>query len=1640
MHLYNSSKKKLAVFTLALLAIQFLSPFIYVSQVAAQAASSSSSSSQQSVSSQSLNSSASSSQSSSSTESATSNAASETSSAQSTSATTTSESAASSTTSESSASAQSQTSSAQNESSTSSEASVSSALSEVSSSASSESSQSSEPAVVLADKFVASGPNTYVTNGVVQTGVKYVFPLNAGVTIEFSKLPTDAKTVTAKQIVLSAEKVAELNAASNTGYEFTTEMLDGTFEYTMTLPNPIGEKAKVIYADSVSELNVDQDIQTTNTDVVSFTADHFTIFVVTSFEEVQTVPTTTYNGIWNASGTGSSITQVVSGTDGIVSSEGDNHAKVVVGAFTPWNGYKSVFPTGGYDTRVDLYLNTALSDGIVDKRIDFSSAINNQSGAHLRDFIFHIGTNPTVAGELVASASNNSVGWPSNPANSPVSITTSGWYTLEHQFRNVADVLVVNMNLYQAGNPTPVGTWTRSTPTDVISTLVGGNRYGWFIDTAAFKFDWVAIDNAEIEYNSIPINQNNFVVETTNWQGWIPATTVGGQVSIIDTLDSINGDGVLNLTTQNDVNDRASITRAENVDLSSIYKLSYSTKRDAAGFIAAGNASYRVLIDADGNTATTNDIGYLVHEPYWQNAGSPDDAPVQAGVWQTWSVMSGSFWASIPGGNSIAGLTNGSGGPPFYTLQNVLALHPNAKVIGVNVGIGSYNQNYNIQVDNVVFGYQTGTSIEINSYNFEPLPPVVPIVDIVEARARILSGMACGLGSAWSDDGLEVNIANWEGTYQLQGRYFTNGGAFGAWFDLTTWSTLNVSGSDAAIFLNHSGDAPAGAAGWEVRVVDVSDTNTAISNVDTLNYIIDTNPNTFVCNGKPQNLSWVAQATPIACGGTTSSYTAAAMWDAFDSATQYEYSVTTPVIPTWTTTVGGTSYAGVFNQGAGVYTFKVRAVAPYTTEFSAECAVTFDPTLAVPTLVSPVYDAVVNTSVLNFDWTDVTSLNGPLTYQFQSSFGATTGGANNAFTAIVYTSAALGISEIASPGNADMVAYWQARACDTVTCSSWSAPWRVNIDNTAPVITVNNGVEAGPVLSDTINVSVSDTHLNAATLGFAFSADNICNSLDTYSTAFTSAIDFVINTEATNGQYLCATAADLAGNRAYALVGSNDINVDITAPSVPVNGLPHDTLINTNNFFFTWDASTDLNPIIYEYKASLNPSQTGGVLDTNVWDNTSSANPAQNPLNTPTILSVGAPDGEWFWQVRAIDSLGNASAWSEIWNVTLDTVAPIFIMQDVTINEGDAAPILGAFVFSNPEELDYDCTPTSFDPTDLIVDMPDMINSTPVSCTVTDAAGNTTTTSANLIVNNVLPTVTIDAAPSIAVVAGTTVTLTANTTGSVNAITSWVWADDCTSITDTDVLTSPAAGTYNCDVVVTDVDGDTATDSITITVTAPVTSSSTSSASTSSSSTTSTTTSTTTSAPTGGTGTGGTGNAGNTNTGNAGEVLAATTTSSESSSSSSSSSFGGSVLGELTCSTKFKLSGFVYIDANSNKVREADEAGAKDVRLELSFRNLEGQFEIIGTVTTNVSGDWNRDVCPATYRVRLLDSSLPAGTQINGDAQQLITVGAQAVAGLSFALISPSGFNWWPFILLLLLIAGGFGFWYYKKDQEEQAK
>jgi hypothetical protein len=191
--------------------------------------------------------------------------------------------------------------------------------------------------------------------------------------------------------------------------------------------------------------------------------------------------------------------------DGIASAAGGWHARVTgdpcdhtpatncTAPFTRWGGYSATFPPGGYLTQLDIYLDVQWSVGRMDYRFDWDSSINDNTGTFLRDFVFNAGTNPDGSGGFFVNASTNasrSGAFPENlcpnppnpglmPCRTPVFISTSGWYTFRHTFRNDAGFLAVDFDIFPLGSNTPLAHWTIHAG-DPMST-VGGNRYGWIV-------------------------------------------------------------------------------------------------------------------------------------------------------------------------------------------------------------------------------------------------------------------------------------------------------------------------------------------------------------------------------------------------------------------------------------------------------------------------------------------------------------------------------------------------------------------------------------------------------------------------------------------------------------------------------------------------------------------------------------------------------------------------------------------------------------------------------------------------------------------------------------------------------------------------------------------------------------------------------------------------------------------------------------------------------------------------------------------------------------------------------------------------------------------------------------------------------
>lgn len=135
------------------------------------------------------------------------------------------------------------------------------------------------------------------------------------------------------------------------------------------------------------------------------------------------------------------------------------------------------------------------------------------------------------------------------------------------------------------------------------------------------------------------------------------------------------------------------------------------------------------------------------------------------------------------------------------------------------------------------------------------------------------------------------------------------------------------------------------------------------------------------------------------------------------------------------------------------------------------------------------------------------------------------------------------------------------------------------------------------------------------------------------------------------------------------------IIIDNSAPSLPVHLLTANNGYETDNdFYFTWTPSSDVSTVTYEFQSSGSNAVDGNGSLVSAWNSIVNGNSEQNNLTTPDIHSTGAPDGTYYWQVRAIDALGHKSAWTAPWTMTIDHVAPVITVNSLFTL--DSTPVL----------------------------------------------------------------------------------------------------------------------------------------------------------------------------------------------------------------------------------------------------------------------------------------------------------------------------------------------------------------------------
>ena len=183
------------------------------------------------------------------------------------------------------------------------------------------------------------------------------------------------------------------------------------------------------------------------------------------------------------------------------------------GPFSRFDGYRDVWP-GTWTAEIDVYLDPAWPSG---QGFDYSVAATGSDGNHQRDYIFHVGVvenqGPIIEPTLLVNGSNNTDFY-TNPYKlvndndgNYYEVTTAGWYTLRHVFRDAGGYLAVDLNLVDANGVT-LWTATRENAADTIPGEVGGNRYAWF--THIEVAEGIQVDNHQLFVPVSPTGKATF--------------------------------------------------------------------------------------------------------------------------------------------------------------------------------------------------------------------------------------------------------------------------------------------------------------------------------------------------------------------------------------------------------------------------------------------------------------------------------------------------------------------------------------------------------------------------------------------------------------------------------------------------------------------------------------------------------------------------------------------------------------------------------------------------------------------------------------------------------------------------------------------------------------------------------------------------------------------------------------------------------------------------------------------------------------------------------------------------------------------------------------------------------------------------
>ena len=321
---------------------------------------------------------------------------------------------------------------------------------------------------------------------------------------------------------------------------------------------------------------------------------------------------------------------------------------------------------------------------------------------------------------------------------------------------------------------------------------------------------------------------------------------------------------------------------------------------------------------------------------------------------------------------------------------------------------------------------------------------------------------------------------------------------------------------------------------------------------------------------------------------------------------------------------------------------------------------------SVPALVSPADTTISSSTALGFDLGDSSDEGGGAPIYEIRVF------TDPAFSVLTASAATVVSSAALSGFQGGNTYYWQARARDiSSNYSGWSGAWSFSIEGNAPatpgLVAPADGIT---IRKPQVVFDWEDIADSAIVPASGFSNYQLELSLDSgFGTiAYSSApvvSSAVISGVAEGAYYWHVRARDNAGNysayttarplnivlsAASAITITDNFAIDATAPSVPVLSAPENFLSSkTATLAFSWAASADAASGLANYQMQLSTDTDFGLI-----------NFSSSPVAPAAVVSGLLEATTYYWRVRALDNVSNASIWSATWSfITNDPPPPV---------------------------------------------------------------------------------------------------------------------------------------------------------------------------------------------------------------------------------------------------------------------------------------------------------------------------------------------------------------------------------------------